>query len=357
MSYHLSAAKRRSGKRPSFRPKSYGGGLGVTPCSNFRSVAKSSNWGHGQLQEFHNYKRSAEQEPLRIDLHQIRRSIDVLAFNQRLTLTEAMQNPELKISIQILQQAAARLYNTSHYQTTFITYLKTKDVYTLTPGTVGQFLFGNTRPDYGETTPECSPIGIGALPSRDMGKGSPAVCPRQVWYYQNDGYKRLTNHQNKSVQEADIYVPLDFNGLTDDQVSYLVRKQVEHISFYTLVKKKDTDEQIAVRRTSSISLNEAKVGNVNEHFLAEGENQLAPYRLTGNIRVGKSQIQPMVNTDYYTTENPPPLGHHQWTWVVIVLIFIIIIAWIGYSISKQSGVNHLNWNSDSNLGLTAATST
>ena len=76
-------------------------------------------------------------EPLRRDVHQIRPSIDLLTLNQRLTLSDAKNDTKLWEAIQILQQAAARLYNTEHYQTTFVAYLRKKDVHTLIPGTVG----------------------------------------------------------------------------------------------------------------------------------------------------------------------------------------------------------------------------
>ena len=332
MSGRRSLRAHRLGRRQVFFPGLYQKKTDLIPQA---PVIKGSSYGHRQLHDFEGYQKSASQEPVRIDLHQIREAIDLLSLSQRLSLKEASRQPNLKQALYILQQAAARLYSTEHYQTLVIDYLKTKDVYTLTPGTVGQFLFGNTRPYYGMTTAECSPVGIGALP-RKLTEGTdtkPALCLRQVWYYQDDKYRKLTTKNQEGPIEADVYVSLDFKGLTKNQLNRLAKSQVQKVTIYTLVKMNNSDEQVAIRLTPTLSLAEAELGRVKNHFRPEVEKLFFNQGL--NSPQATTQSISSSNKDLTHPKILSPLpATQQWIWIILVIIFLILVIGLGYNLLK-----------------------
>lgn len=235
---------RRSTARYGFNPNKYSVRSSRLP-SRQEHVFKQSRIGHDQLRIFHQQHKAANGGSARFNLSEIPMAIDRLSLHQNLTVIEALKDHKLMKSYEVVQTAAAKFYGTSHYQKLIVDPLMTKTVISLEPGTIGQFLFGGMRTKYGQTTLECSPIGIGAIPPNNVDNKDnlPPVCSQQVWYYQNDEYRRLTNDVTRA-KVADIYVPISFNGLSEIDIKKLLKAGVLEVNIYTMIKDKNTKEEI-----------------------------------------------------------------------------------------------------------------
>ena len=307
------------------------------------TVPKQSRIGHDQLRLFHQQHKSINRGPARLNLSEIMRSIDKLSLHQNLTVVEALKDDKLKESYEILQMAAAKFYGTYHYQQLIVDPLMEKNVITLNPGTIGQFLFGGLRPEYGMTTLECSPIGIGAIPptSDKNGGSSPPVCPQQVWYYQNDEYRRLTDDITQA-KVADIYVPISFNGLSETDIKKLAKFGVLEVNIYTLIKDENRKEEISIKRTNLVSLEETRPNKLGKHLIKENEQIISRHQFNlftdklRNIQIDKDKLMELANLfrGLGSKNGSRYPGDHQWVWVILILFFIVIVAWIGYNIKK-----------------------
>nr|QBK91059.1 MAG: uncharacterized protein LCPAC202_00330 [Pithovirus LCPAC202] len=292
---------------------------------------------------FHQQNKTANHEPARINLSEIGHAIDRLSLHQNITVIDAMKDDKLKESYEMIQTVAAKFYGTQHYQQLIVEPIMKKTVISLNPGTIGQFLFGGMRPEYGMTTLECSPIGIGAIPPNGdkNGESSPPVCQQQVWYYQNKEYRRLTDDVTRA-KIADIYVPISFNGLSDEDIKKLSDSGVLQVNIYTLIKDEKTKEEISIKRTKTILLQETKSNKLGKHLIKENEHIISRHQFNlfqsklQDVLADKEKLTEIVNMfrGLGSKNGSRYPGDHQWVWVMLIFFFIIIVAWLGYNIKK-----------------------
>ena len=331
-------------RRNGFDPNRYSTRTTRSIVRDNYTVPKHSRIGNDQRRLFHKQHKSTNHRPARLNLSEIGQSIDRLSLHQNLTIIEALKDKKLKESYEIIQTAAAKFYGTYHYQQLIVDPLMKKTVVSLNPGTIGQFLFGGLRPEYGMTTFECSPIGIGAIPpDGDKTDGlSPPVCPQQVWYYQNKEYRRLTDDITHA-DIGDIYVPISFNGLSEADIKKLTKSGVSKVNIYTLIKDENRKEEISIKRTNTIPLEETRPNKLGQHLIKENEQIISRHQFNlfqnklRNIKIDKEKLMEIANIfRKLSSKNGSRYpGDHQWVWVILIFFFIVIIAWVGYNIKQQ----------------------
>lgn len=335
---------RNSTGRNGFNPNKYSVRSSRSTRRTKYPIPKTSRIGHDQLRLFHQQHKTANNKPARINLSEIGTSIDRLSLHQNLTVIEALKDDKLKESYEMIQTVAAKFYGTPHYQELIVEPLMKKTVISLNPGTIGQFLFGGMRPEYGMTTLECSPIGIGAIPPNgDKNENStPPVCQQQVWYYQNEEYRRLTDEITQA-KIADIYVPISFNGLSDADIKKLSGSGILQVNIYTLIKDEKTKEEISIKRTNTILLRETKSDKLGKHLIKENEQIISRHQFNlfqnkfRDILADKEKLTEIVNMfrGFGSKNGSRYPGDHQWVWVILIFFFIVIVAWLGYNIKKR----------------------
>ncbi len=175
-----------------------------------------------------------------------------------------MQKPHLAAAYKLLQRAAAYLNtNKAFYQTLIVDNIRQYEVLTLQPGTFGQFLFGIIKcTDYGETTAECSPVGIGSLPNEKL-----SLCSKQVWYYQDGRYVALTDPIKQRSEEADLYVPLKFEGLKPEDIQYLSAGGIKRVTLYSILNGSPTQQSLSIKRSYLIPLEESAEDKYDTYML------------------------------------------------------------------------------------------
>ena len=307
-------------------------------------IPKQSRIGYDQLRLFHQQHKTNNNKPTRINLSEIGVSIDRLSLYQNLTVIEALKDDKLKESYEMIQTVAAKFYGTKHYQQLIVEPLIKKTVISLNPGTIGQFLFGGMRPEYGMTTLECSPIGIGAIPPNGdkNGESSPPVCQQQVWYYQNEEYRRLTDDVTRA-KIADIYVPISFNGLSEADIKKLSKSGVLQVNIYTLIKDEKTKEEISIKRTNTILLRDTKPNKLGHHLIKENEQIISRHQFNlfqnklRDVLADKEKLTEIVNMfrGFGSKNGSKYSGDHQWVWIILIFFFLVIVAWLGYNIKKR----------------------
>jgi len=208
---------------------------------------KSKVWGHKQLNDFH---YDIDQNP--INLSEINDAIDSLVKYQELNLAEALADPSLARKYALLLRAAKRFHGTEFYDSYIVDKLRSKNILTVRPGTLGQALFGNLIENRNENA-NCSPIQIGALPANDQLLGN---CHNQVWYYDGDIFRQLTSEVYPPPPNADLYIPdPSFFGLNYEQVKILKSYGVQQVTFYT-VKRIESNQA-----TNNIVMQTIKLGD------------------------------------------------------------------------------------------------
>ncbi len=295
-----------------FRPHSYKSESDSVRSGEDRLTEKGL--GYSQLDQFRSHNRGERAK--KINIKDVERAIDLLAEKQNLRIAEALADPKIANAYGSLQQAASRLFGTKFYEEVIINYLKGKQVNTVQPGTIGQFLFGNTRDDYGNSTEQCSPLQIGALP---VTAENLIGCKRQVWYYDGQIYRQLTEDKYPPLSQADVYIPPNFSGLTAEQRRILSSHGVQSATFYTL-DETDKGRQL----TSEIPITMA--GNIGHYLLQANNGMISQPKMAGR------------NYGYYEKNENKSYDYGIWVWVIIVVIIIVIIAWIAYSIGKKHGI-------------------
>ena len=229
---------------------------------------------HDQMKIFDDYNQSSRRRKIRWKVSEVHHAIDQLAQHQLMTYQQAKERDNLHKSLQVVQQAAAMLYPTPHYKPIINDYLLTKHPVTIEPGTIGQFLFGNIAVDYRlDISTYCTPSGVGALPRKDdESSHDPPACPRQVWYYKSGRYHRLTPPHQKS-NHCDLYVPLDFWGLSESEISRFTQHEIEKVHLFTMVKDHQSSKQIIIERSDLMPLLDCRKGSIEGHMKDSDQNE------------------------------------------------------------------------------------
>lgn len=221
----------------SFYPSRYSAD---SPVFNHENVEK------GQQDQLNIFKNNS-QEIQNIDVRSVEAAIDILAKNQHRYVDEARSDKIIDKHFILLQQAAAYLYETKHYDELIVNKLKKKEITDLTPGKIGQFLFGNIIKDLGQSRPYCSPITIGALP---INKNHLIECDRQVWCWcaNSKVYQCLTSPTYPSSKFADIYVSDSFKSFTDDEIVMFKKHDIKFVTLLKLGPGSDYSEALHISK-------------------------------------------------------------------------------------------------------------
>ncbi len=103
---------------------------------------------------------------------------------------------------------------------------------TLTPDTIGSFLFGCRQNTYGDVSKECSPLCINSLPSDTQ----QMYCENEV--YELNPYNHASSdnrlkliHQNDSYKGS-VFVENHFDGFNNEEINTLRRQGVGSVDLY-----------------------------------------------------------------------------------------------------------------------------
>ena len=98
----------------------------------------------------------------------------------------------------------------------------------ISPGTIGSFLFGCINQDYGEVDRHCSPLCLGGMDSKP--------CEKQMWTQSGEKPRRFIRMNNSDASEAYVYVEKGFVGFTEQEISDL---QEANVSIVTVLNTRD----------------------------------------------------------------------------------------------------------------------
>lgn len=291
-----------------FVPSRYSTGETPRSSRDFDQINSHKGWGHDQLQHFHEADHGRK-----IEISDIYRSIDALVEHQTYKIDQVLADARLLRHYTLLQRAAKQLLGTEFYDQYITSELRKRQIVTVAPGTVGQFLYGNIV-DGDDQDPACSPVHIGALPNKE----GISDCSNQVWYFDGNIFRQLTRESHPPKPKANIYVYDRFIGLSYEQKIMFRSYGVQSVTFYTMrYIGNDTIQTKTIQLTTEMPL-EASDDITNWVIYRHPSNPYRPFR--------PKEIELEAEYDY-----------GSWIWFLIAVIIIVIIAFIMYWLGKRQG--------------------
>ena len=203
-------------------------------------------------------------------VNEIQQAIDLLCKHQSLAQHDARHQDDLRRALETVNQAAAVLQHSDHYEEIIVAYLRNKQVETVEPETVGQFLFGNIAVDYELTAhAHCTPTGHRALSDRPVADDLPG-CDRPVWYYHEGQCRQLTVTPRKyPINErgrADLYIDQDFDGLEEDDLEQLLGAGIEEVRLYCMDIEREKGQRRITECSDWLEIEQCVPGRVEQYI-------------------------------------------------------------------------------------------
>ena len=161
-------------------------------------------------------KKKIDKNCIHVDLADLEASLDLLAKNIDTIPDRVPKSDPVYIAYENVKLFISMFYGRSEYPQIIELMNKYKKPNTLTPNTIGSFLFGCSQENYGDIkNPLCSPLCLqGILPNDDS-----SFCPYQVWLLTDTTFEPITEN---SSDKAYIF----YNQTSSTQIPKFTQQQI-----------------------------------------------------------------------------------------------------------------------------------
>ena len=177
-------------------------------------------------------------------------------------------------------------------------------------------------------------MGIGSLPNDEL-----PLCSKQVWYYQNGRYVTLTNSVIQRGEEADLYIPLKFEGLKPEDIQYLSAAGVKRVTLYSILNGSPNQQSLSIKRSYLIPLEESaedKYGSymlpVQEGFPSENKTAFKQEDSNKNSNEDSNKDSNKDSNEDHNISKVQSYDNYKFSSsglvaLIFLIIIIIIILW------------------------------
>ena len=277
--------------------------------------------------------------------------------------------------------AGSFFYDTDQYHIITDTLSHLNSPSTISPGTLGSFLFGCTGDTYGDVSNKfCSPLCVGSLlPSKQSisNKTKPIspftdfasptenndeLCSVQVITIKGN---KLFRDERSNVQSPNAYIfieyPNTFNGFTRDQIYQLKQLGINTVSVYDIHERKHS---VVVGTTSvdQLRINETpsdngivSVNRINTSNIPNSTNILNPTNISNSTNISNpidvpnssdvlnstnisNPVNDVTTIQDLNTSNTVNSGKSWMTWIVVILVILLLLGLLiwGYNRYKNT---------------------